>query len=97
MAKVTFRLSVLNANKLIYQGEVTSVIALGDQTEYEVLPYHSPLLGVLRTGDIIVDNRIAIPVAKGLIKFYENECVILAEEKKKKMSDFKGEVYQKEE
>lgn len=77
---ITFKLEVLNAQRLIYSGEVRSVCLVGDETEYELLPYHSPLIGVLKNGDIVIDHKLAIPIETGLVKFLENECVILAEE-----------------
>jgi len=79
--KNTFKFSVLNANKLIYHGDVESVIVMGDETEYEILAYHSPLLGLLNGREIIVDHSLYIQLEKGLVRFFNNECVILGEEK----------------
>ncbi|MDD5438965.1 MAG: hypothetical protein PHS37_02125 [Candidatus Omnitrophica bacterium] len=80
MAPMTFRFMVMNAKKLIYKAEVSSVIFTGDKTEYEVMPYHSPLMGILKPGHILVDHTLLIPVRKGLVKFLNNECTVLAEE-----------------
>ena len=80
MADITFKLSVLNAQALIYSAEVKSLILTGDEAEYELLPYHAPLMGVLKKSEIIIDHKLAIPILKGLVKFYDNTCYILAEE-----------------
>ena len=80
-ALVLFKISILNAKRLIFSGEAKSVFLQGDETEYEILPYHSPLMGVLKKGEILIDGEISIPIEKGMVKFLENECVILAEEK----------------
>jgi len=80
VAAMTFRLSVLNADKVIYDGEVRTVFITGDKTEYELLPYHSPLMGVMNRCNILVDQHLLIPVESGLVKFHNNKCVIIAEE-----------------
>lgn len=84
MGKVTFKLVVLNAQKIIYAQDATSACFTGDETEFEVLPFHSPLLAVLKRGSIIVDRKYEIIIEKGLVKFFENECMVIAEEPKLK-------------
>ena len=89
----TFKLSVMTPEALLYQGEVESVFVIGDQGEYELLPYHYPVIGILSAGNIIVNWREAVPIKFGLLKFFANDCVILVEEierlrpKKKKGAD----------
>jgi len=76
----TFKISVMTPEALLYQNEVESVFLTGDQGEYELLPYHYPVLGVLTEGNIIVNWKEAIPIKFGLVKFFANDCVILVEE-----------------
>jgi len=76
----TFKISVMTPDALLYQNEVESVFLTGDQGEYELLPYHYPVLGVLKEGNIIVNWREAIPVKFGIIKFFANDCIVLVEE-----------------
>ena len=76
----TFKLSVMTPDALLYQNEVESVFFTGDQGEYEVLPYHYPVLGVLKEGNIIVNWREAIPIKFGIVKFFANDCIVLVEE-----------------
>ena len=76
----TFRLSVMTPEALLYQGEVESAFITGDTGEYELLPYHYPVLGILGKGNIIINWREAVPVKFGLLKFFANDCVILVEE-----------------
>jgi len=76
----TFKLSVMTPEALLYQNEVESVFFTGDTGEYELMPYHYPVLGVLVEGNIIVNWREAIPIKFGLIKFFANDCVVLVEE-----------------
>ena len=78
--KSTFKISVMTPESLLYQNEVESVFLTGDQGEYELLPYHYPVLGVLIEGNIIINWHEAVPIKFGIVKFFANDCVILVEE-----------------
>ena len=78
--RATFKISVMTPDSLLYQNEVESAFFTGDQGEYEVLPYHYPVLGVLKQGNIIVNWREAIPIKFGIVKFFANDCIVLVEE-----------------
>jgi len=65
---------------LLYQNEVESVFFTGDLGEYELLPYHYPVLGILKQGNIIINWRDAVPIKFGLVKFFANDCIVLVEE-----------------
>jgi len=78
--KATFKISVMTPEALLYQNEVESVFLTGDQGEYELLPYHYPVLGILTQGNIILNWHEAVPVKFGIVKFFANDCVILVEE-----------------
>ncbi len=78
--KATFKLSVMTPEALLYQNKVESVFLSGDQGEYELLPYHYPVLGILKAGNIIINWREAVPIKFGLIRFFANDCIILVEE-----------------
>lgn len=72
-------LKVMNADKIIFDDNVSSLFLQGDTGEFEILPYHYPVLSLLRKGQIIINWRNYIPVKKGIIKFFKNDCVILIE------------------
>ncbi len=76
----TFKLSIMTPDSLLYQNEVESVFFTGDQGEYELLPYHYPVLGVLKEGNIIINWREAVPIKFGVVKFFANDCIVLVEE-----------------
>ena len=65
---------------LLYQNEVESAFFSGDKGEYELLPYHYPLLGILDKGNIIINWKEAVPVKFGVVKFFANDCIVLVEE-----------------
>ncbi len=76
----TFRIAIMTPDALLYQGEVESAFFKGDRGEYELLPYHYPVLGILEEGHIILDWREAVPIKFGIVKFFANDCVVLVEE-----------------
>ena len=78
--KSTFKISVMTPDALLYQNEVESAFFSGDKGEYELLPYHYPVLGILAQGNIILNWREAVPVKFGIIKFFANDCIVLVEE-----------------
>ncbi len=79
MAK-TFRLRVMSLIRTLFDGEAESVYLTGDEGEYELLPFHYPLLGALPESEIRIAKHESIPVRAGVISFVDNQCVILIEE-----------------
>jgi len=75
-----FRCVILSPKSLIFENEVNSLFIIGDRSEYEILPYHYPLIGLVRKGDVIIDWKFRIPVRSGILRFFANECTILVEE-----------------
>ncbi len=76
----TFKISIMTPEALLYQGEVESVFFSGDTGEYELLPYHYPVLGILNQSNIIINWREAVPIKFGILKFFANDCIVLVEE-----------------
>jgi len=80
----TFSLKILNPKHVVFEGNVNSVFLPGDAGEFELLAYHVPIISLLKEGDIIVDWKTRIPIIKGMIRFINEECVILLEERSPK-------------
>jgi F0F1-type ATP synthase epsilon subunit len=78
--KSHFRCTILSPKNLIFESDVVSLFIIGDRSEYELLAYHYPLVGLLQKGDIIIDWRRRIPIRSGILRFFANECTILIEE-----------------
>jgi len=78
--KSTFKISIMTPEALLYQNEVESAFFTGDQGEYELLPYHYPVLGILKQGNVILNWRDAVPIKFGIVKFFANDCIVLVEE-----------------
>ncbi|MEI6514745.1 MAG: hypothetical protein WCO77_02100 [bacterium] len=75
-----FSLKVLNPKHVIFEGMVESVFLPGDSGEFELLAFHVPIISLLNEGEIVVDWKTRIPIRKGMVRFMDDECVILLEE-----------------
>ncbi len=81
--RANFKCIILSPKNVIFENNVNSLFILGDRSEYELLAYHYPLIGLLQKGDIIIDWTRRIPVRSGILRFFANECTILVEETEK--------------
>src|SRR5580704_1470496 len=84
--KNNFHCVILSPKNLIFEDDVSSLYIIGDRTEYELLAYHYPLIGLVQQGDIIIDWKRTIPIRSGILRFFANECTILVEETEKTVS-----------
>jgi len=75
-----FRCVILSSKNLIFESEINSLFIMVDRSEYEILAYHYPLIGLVKQGDVIIDWKFRIPVRSGILRFFANECTILVEE-----------------
>jgi F-type H+-transporting ATPase subunit epsilon len=73
------KITILNPKSVVYEGEATSVFLTGDEAEFELLDYHAPIVSLLRPGFVTLDWAKRIPIKKGMVKFENNDCVILVE------------------
>ncbi len=71
---------ILNPKHVVFEGEAKNVFLPGDMAEFELMDYHVPIVSLLKPGKVIIDWDKAIPIKKGMVKFDNNECVILVEE-----------------
>jgi F0F1-type ATP synthase epsilon subunit len=80
----TFRLLVVSLVRVVYDAQIRSVYFYGDEGEYEILPYHFPLLGALPEGHMRVitdkDEYVYIGLRAGVNLMNENTCIVIIEE-----------------
>jgi len=72
--------TILNQKRTIYEGKAKSIFLPGDEGEFEILPFHKPLLSLLRKGKIIIDATKSLDITKGIVRVLNNELVALVEE-----------------
>ena len=70
--------SITNQAQVIFEGKASSVILPGDYGEFEVLPFHWPILSLLTKGEIIIDN-MGFPISRGIVRFRDEKLVALVE------------------
>jgi len=71
---------ILNPKRVLFDGEAESVFLPGDLAEFELLDFHAPIVSLLRPGVVTVDWKTTIPIKNGMVKFDNNECMILVED-----------------
>ena len=80
----TLRVIVISLVRALFEGEARSLYLYGDEGEYELLPFHFPLLGALPEGEIKIttptNEIVYIGLRAGVFLMYENCCVIIVEE-----------------
>ncbi len=74
-----FKLSIMDPDKIIFQGEVSHAFFQGNTGEYEIMAFHYPVLGLLKEGQILIDWKYYVGIKKGIVKFFKNDCVALVE------------------
>jgi len=75
-----FRLRVMSLVRTLYDDDVESVFLQGDEGEYELLPFHYPLIGALVDSDIRISQQPPLRIRSGVVLFDNNTCIILVEE-----------------
>ena len=76
------KLTIVNPEKIVYQGQATGVAVPGTKGAFEVLDNHAPIISSLQAGIITVrtaegDQEFAI--RSGFIEVAHNEVSICAE------------------
>jgi F0F1-type ATP synthase epsilon subunit len=74
-----FKLKVLNPGGIMYDGEIESLFVKGDTGEFELLAFHYPVISILLQCRMVIDWNKFIEIKSGILRFFENECTIIAE------------------
>lgn len=78
-----YHLQVLTPESVIYDGQVVSLIAPGEEGYLGVLSNHAPLITSLLGGTLLITkedrNRIAFKISPGFLKVCRNKAVVVVE------------------
>ena len=74
-----FKILIYTHDRTVFEGEAWSVFLPGDLGEFEVMAFHKPVISLLKEGKVIVDQKKEFPLKKGIMRFQDEELVILAE------------------
>ena len=77
--KSTFNLQVVSLRGMAFDDMVEAIYLTGDDGEFELLPFHHPLLASISDGDLKIANHASIRIKSGILSFNNNQCRIIAE------------------
>jgi F0F1-type ATP synthase epsilon subunit len=77
--KLRFNLQVMSLKGLAFDEMVESIYLTGDDGEFELLPFHHPLMASIPEGDLRIAGHRSIPIKVGVLSFKNNQCRIIAE------------------
>lgn len=77
--KLKFNLQVMSLKGLAFDDMVESVYVTGDDGEFELLPFHHPLMASIPEGDLKIADHASIPIKTGALSFKNNQCRVIAE------------------
>jgi F-type H+-transporting ATPase subunit epsilon len=78
----TMQFEMVTAERLLFSGEVDSVVAPGTAGELGILPHHAPLLTTLNPGELRImqgGQEQSIAVTGGFLEVLDNRVTILAD------------------
>lgn len=79
---MAFRLKIIIPERVVYEGNVTSVILPSAMGEIEILDGHLPIIGILEAGTVFYTEKsshVPIAIDTGFFKFFDQELLLLTE------------------
>ena len=77
--KNTFPLEIVSTDGILFEGHVESVYLFGEEGEFELLPFHYPLVASLVRSEINIAGHQPVPIQSGVVLFKDNECKMIVE------------------
>ncbi len=80
MDKIKFK--IVTPERVVYESEIDQATIPTAQGEITILPNHISLVGVLKSGELMIKNgkqEIAMAVSGGMIEVAQNKVVVLAD------------------
>lgn len=75
-------LNILTPDKLVFEGQITSVTVPGTNGSFQILKDHAPIISTLSDGDVIINvnnNEEIIGIKGGVVEVLDNKIIVLAE------------------
>lgn len=77
------KLAIATPEKVLFEGEVTSLIAPGMHGYFQILENHAPLLTILRSGTVTLTTaeqaQITYLISGGILECSHNQIQLLAD------------------
>ena len=78
----TFKLEIVTPEKMIFSGEVSSLLAWGVEGQLGILPHHAPLMTMLQPGDLVIKkdgDEDTLTLGGGFLEVRPDKVVVLAD------------------
>ncbi len=79
---MTFPLSIFSLDRKIFEGNATALTLPGKEGEIQVLAGHTPLIALLKEGDILIarENNAnqKLPIGGGVVEVRPEKVIVLA-------------------
>ncbi len=79
--KMSIQLSIIDTTSVLYEGEVESFIAPGEDGLFGVLKDHAPLVSLLKEGKVIIkeknNSEKEIEISSGFLNLVNNKAIII--------------------
>ena len=79
----SLQVEIVTAERLVFTGEATAVVAPGSEGQLGILPMHAPLMTSLAPGELIVRNEnqeTVMAVSGGFLEVRPDRVIILADQ-----------------
>ena len=73
-----FKVVIFDLEKQLYQATACRVSLPGESGEFEILAFHTPMIGLLQSGQIRVDGKTLV-IRKGVAMMEKNELLVVVE------------------
>ena len=77
------RLDIVTAERVVYSGEVDTVIAPGVEGQLGILPHHAPLMTLLQGGELIArkgGEEQSMAISGGFLEVRPDHVIVLADQ-----------------
>ncbi|MFC2006230.1 F0F1 ATP synthase subunit epsilon [Chloroflexota bacterium] len=78
----SIKLDVVTAEQAVYSEEVDVVIAPGVEGQLGILPHHTPLMTMLKAGELLMrkgDEEVCLAITGGFLEVRPDRVIVLAD------------------
>jgi F-type H+-transporting ATPase subunit epsilon len=79
---MAIKIDVVTAEKMVFTDQVDEILVPGAEGELGILPHHTPLMTMLKPGELLLKkgkDEISLAVAGGFIEIRPDHVIVLAD------------------